>query len=213
MLSYKLKGQQLQTETTSKYLGVDLANNLDWKPHVDRIVKKSNSMLGFLRRDLRISSQETKAMAYMTMVRSNLEYCATVWNPHKKEHIKKLEMVQRRAARFVTSRFHNTSSVTDMLNQLQWDTLEVRRCKLQLTMFYKIVNNIVDIDKDLYLTPAMAKTRASHSKKFRQISTSRDCFKNSFFPRTIPLWNKLPASTAEAPDLVLFKQGLSNLSF
>ena len=213
MLSYKLKGHQLQTETTSKYLGVDLANNLDWKPHVDRIVKKSNSMLGFLRRNLRISSQETKAMAYMTMVRSNLEYCATVWNPHKKEHIKKLEMVQRRAARFVTSRFHNISSVTDMLNQLQWDTLEVRRCKLQLTMFYKIVNNIVDIDKDLYLTPAMAKTRASHSKKFRQISTSRDCFKNSFFPRTIPLWNKLPASTAEAPDLVLFKQGLSNLSF
>ena len=48
MLSYKLKGHQLKTKTTSKYLGVDLANNLDWKLHVDRIVKKSNSMLGFL---------------------------------------------------------------------------------------------------------------------------------------------------------------------
>ena len=69
MLSYKLKGHQLQAETTSKYLGVDLLSNLDWKPHIDRIVKKSNSMLGFLRRNLRISSQETKSMAYMTMVR------------------------------------------------------------------------------------------------------------------------------------------------
>ena len=37
--------------------------------------------------------------------------------------------------------------------------------------------------------------------------------KTVFFPRTISLWNKLPASTAEAPDLVLFKQGLSNLPF
>ena len=63
MLSYKLKGHQLQAETTSKYLGVDLSNNLNWKPHIDRIVKKSNSMLGFLRRNLRIRSQETKAMA------------------------------------------------------------------------------------------------------------------------------------------------------
>ena len=213
MLSYKLKGHQLQAETTSKYLGVDLSSNLDWNPHIDRIVKRSNSMLGFLRRNLRISSQETKSIAYMAMVRSNLEYCATVWNPWKKEHIKKLEMVQRRAARFVTNRFHNTSSVSDMLEHLEWDTLEARRCKLQLTMFYKIVNNIVDINKDLYLEPAMAKTRANHSKKFRQISTSQNCFKNSFFPRTIPLWNKLPASTAEAPDLVLFKQGLSNLPF
>ena len=170
-------------------------------------------MLGFLRRNLRISSKETKSMAYMAMVRSNLEYCATVWNPWKKEHIKKLEMVQRRAARFVTNRFHNTSSVSDMLEHLEWDTLEARRCKLQLTMFYKIVNNIVDINKDLYLEPAIAKTRANHSKKFRQISTSQNCFKNSFFPRTIPLWNKLPAYTAEALDLVLFKQGLSNLPF
>ena len=108
---------------------------------------------------------------------------------------------------------NNTSSVTDMLDHLQWESLEARRCKLQLTMLYKIVNNIVDIDKDLYLTPATTRTRASHSKKYRQISTTRDCFKYSFFPRSIPIWNKLPASTAEAPDLVLFKQGLSNLTF
>ena len=211
MLSYKLKGHQLQVETTIKYLGVDLSGNLDWKPHIDRIVKKSNSMLGFLRRNLRLSSQETKSMANMAFKFGVL--CHSMESMAKKEHIDKLEMVQRRAARFVTNRFHNTISVSDMLDHLQWETLEARRCKLQLKMFYKIVNNIVDINKDLCLVPAMAKTRANHLKKFRQISTSRNCFKNSFFPRTIPLWNKPPASTAEAPDLVLFKHGLSNLPF
>ena len=176
-------------------------------------MKKSNSLLGFLRCNLRIGSQETKSMAYMTMVRSYLEYCATVWNPYKKDHIHKLEMVQRRAARFVSKRFHNSSSVSDMLVHLQWETLEARRCKLQLTMFYKIVNNIVDIDKTLYLTLTPTKTRASHSKKYRLIPTTRDCFKYSFFPQIYTLWNKLPASTAEASDLVLFKQGLPNLTF
>ena len=71
-------------------------------------------------------------MAYMAMVHSsNLEYCATVWNPYKKKHV-----------RFVTNRFHNTSLVTDMLAQAA--LLEARRCKLQQTMFYKIVNNMVD---------------------------------------------------------------------
>ncbi|CAC5391136.1 unnamed protein product [Mytilus coruscus] len=34
----------------------------------------------------------------------------------------RLEMVQRRAARYVTNRYHNTSSVSDMLNQLEWKT-------------------------------------------------------------------------------------------
>ncbi|KAH3879321.1 hypothetical protein DPMN_003223 [Dreissena polymorpha] len=43
-------------------------------------------------------------------------------------------MVQRRAARYVTNRYHNTSSVTSMLDHLQWETLESRRTKAQLSM-------------------------------------------------------------------------------
>jgi len=34
------------------------------------------------------------------MVRSNLEYCASAWNPHLKKYEQKIEMVQRRAARY-----------------------------------------------------------------------------------------------------------------
>ena len=46
-----------------------------------------------------------------------------------------------------------------------------------------------------------------------QYSTSTESYKNSFFPKTIPLWNRLPATVAEAPSLVSFKRGLSDLSF
>ena len=46
--TYKLKGQELAELSTSKYLGVDLSSNLDWKEHIDRTVKKANSVLGFL---------------------------------------------------------------------------------------------------------------------------------------------------------------------
>ena len=70
--SYRLKGTVLAEEETSKYLGVDLQNNLSWNQHVhvSRVTKKANSMLGFLRRNLRKASEETKAQAYMSMVRS-----------------------------------------------------------------------------------------------------------------------------------------------
>lgn len=51
-------------------------------------------MLGFLRRNLKTSNEETKTHAYISMVRSNLDYCATVWSPHHKEQIRKVEMVQ-----------------------------------------------------------------------------------------------------------------------
>ena len=61
--SYSLKGHQLEEVTTAKYLRVDMSNNLLWKDHIDRIVKKANCTLGFLRRNLRISNTDTKAAA------------------------------------------------------------------------------------------------------------------------------------------------------
>ena len=120
----------------------------------------------------------------------------------------------KRAARYCTNRLHNTCSVTEMLGDLQWETLESRRKKIHLTMLFKIVNDLVDIPAEEYLSPASTRTRALHSKKLRQYPAKSDTFKycNSFFPRTIPAWNFLPATIAEALDLVHFKQGLSSFT-
>ena len=105
------------------------------------------------------------------------------------------------------------SSVTDMLEELNWESLESRRTKIQLTLLYKIMNGMVDIPTSPYVTQASARTRSSHTMKLRQISSRTDAYKYSFFPRTIPFWNSLPASIAEAPDLVSFKRELSTLTF
>ena len=168
--SYRLKGHVLDLQDSTKYLGVDIQSSLSWKTHIDRITKKSNSMLGFLRRNLRSCSEETKANAYFSMVRSNLEYCSSVWSPHHKDQIHKIEMVQRRAARYTTNRFRNTSSVSSMIDQLQWESLESRRSKIQLTLFFKVIHNFIDIPPDNYLTPSTTRTRSTHSKKYRQFS-------------------------------------------
>ena len=211
--NYSLKGHVLQNEDSTKYLGVELQSSLSWNRHIDQTVKKANSMLGFLRRNLRISNEPTKTSAYRSMVRPLLEYCSTVWSPYTKKDIKKIEMVQRRAARYVTNRYHNTSSVTSMLEHLEWETLEERRTKNQLFMFFKIIHGLVDIPAERYLTPASTRTRSNHSLKYRQIPTSSEYHKNSFFPNTVCLWNSLPATVAEAPGLVSFKRELSKVSF
>ena len=114
--NYQLKGHVLELQDSTKYLGVDLQSSLSWKNHIDRISKKANSMLWFLRRNLRSCKEDTKANAYFTMVRSNLEYCSSVWSPHHKDQVHKVEMVQRRAARFTTNSNRNTSSVSSMLD-------------------------------------------------------------------------------------------------
>jgi hypothetical protein len=134
-----------------KYLGVTLSNNMSWAKHINKITAKANKILSFLRRNLQIKQEETKSIAYKSMVRSNLVYCSSIWVPHTKQHIDKIERVQRRAARYVTKRYHNTSSVTSMLNHLNWNTLENRRNINRVSMLYKITHNLVAIDPNLYL--------------------------------------------------------------
>ena len=131
------------------------------------------------------------------------------WSPYQPDQKHPIEMVQRRSARLVTNRYRKTSSVTNMLDYLGWESHEIRRSKLQLIVLYKFVHGLIDIPPTDYLTQTSSRTRTVHKYKYQQYSTST---KYSFFPRTIPLWNRLPAAAAEAPSLVSFKRELSNLT-
>jgi len=82
-----------------------------------------------------------KSTCYTTYVCSILEYASTVWSPHLACNINKLKMVQCRSTRFVYNDFRRTSSVTTVLNDFHWPTLETRRHQAKLLMLYKILNN------------------------------------------------------------------------
>jgi hypothetical protein len=48
--------------------------------------------------------------------------------------------------RYVTNKYHNTSYVSDMLDQLEWPSLESRRTNSRLTMIYKMTKNLANVD-------------------------------------------------------------------
>ena len=134
-------------------------------------------------------------------------------SPYTDQGKRKIEMVQCRCVQYVTNRYRNISSVTDMLEELNRESLESRRTKIQLTLLYKIMNGMVDIPTSPYVTQASARTRSSHTMKLRRISSRTDAYKYSLFPPTTPFWNSLPASIAETPELVSSKRELSTLIF
>ena len=203
--AYTLQGHGLKWVQCIKYLGVQITNDLSWNRHIDAVTSQANRKLGFVRRNLQIGSHKVKAMAYKGLIRSNLEYCATVWSPHTKSYIRKVEMVQHRAARWAVNRHHNTSSVSHMLNQLEWSTLEQRRRELTVCMMYKAFNDLVAIDPYQYLAPVRRQTRHSHPYSVIVPHCRTDQYKHSFFPRAAVLWNALPSSVVLAPSLESFR--------
>lgn len=95
------------------YLGVTIASNIRWDAHISNITSVALRKLFYLRRCLRLAPQSTKLLAYTTYVRPMiLEYANTVWFPYTVTSIKKLENVQRKAARFICDKYKRTDSPT-----------------------------------------------------------------------------------------------------
>ena len=131
--NYSLHQQTLEQVQSAKYLGISITDNLEWGQHVAEISSKATKTLGFLQRNLALAPRHTKEVAYQTLVRPQLEYAAPIWHPYNETETKKVEKVQKTAARWVCRRWHNTSSINDMLDELDGLSLEDRRLKSSLS--------------------------------------------------------------------------------
>ena len=97
-----------------------------------------------------------------------------------------LELVQSRTARYVLNRCNNFSSVNEMPQELQWNTLEERQKKKnRLTMFYKIDNDQTGIDTGKYLKPLVRVSRHVNNQAYEVPFVLTNYYKYTYFPNTI----------------------------
>ena len=144
--------------------------------------------------------------------------------------IDRLERTQRKAARFITGdyRSREPGSMTRMLADLRLDPLITRRKHSRLTLFYKIVNDLVPaLPPAEFLTPARPKRKIKpknfkdyvyknvvedlailNTKGYDVPSVSTPEYKNSFFQRTTTDWNHLDEDLVCATSVVTFKSAL-----
>ena len=210
---YTMDGTILEKVQESVYLGVTLTSTLDWKSHVDRITSSANRILGFLWRNMHKCPRNLREKAFNSIVRSRLDFAATVWDPHHSCLTKKLENVQRRGARFVFNERYRKSlgaankSPSEMLQTLNWPPLETRRKQQRLIIFHKTIHQKIHIPSS-YLpnlkTRSMKQSR-DHQTAFQTYHTNLNSFKFSYFPRTTQDWNALPAEVANTEDPTKFK--------
>ena len=106
---------------------------------------------------------------------------------------------------YVLNDYNFTSSVTDMLKILNWQTLENRRIQNSLILLYKTKYRLVAIDH-------FCLTETRNLNFFVPYSRTK-YHMNSFIPRTIRHWNSLPDSLKASTSLFEFTTGLATVSF
>ena len=122
-----------------------------------------------------------------------------------------MEMVQRRAVRWTLNRYSTYERVTEMQNQLGWRSLYQRRADARVIMSYKIVHGLVALPLPSYFEQPARMTRLSHPLALRQIHTTANYYKYSFFPMAVVYWNSIPFSVVTLPKLNQFSAAVRSL--
>ena len=215
---YELCNTVLTSVSEEKYLGVLISQDLSWAAHRNTVITKANQKLGFLRRNLRGCPMDLKKLAYISMVRSSMEYASIIWEPFRDNHVGALEAVQRKAARWVKSDYERESSVTQMLNSLNLDTLQERRRISRLAFLYKILKEpshddsvaVQPSDLDIFTKSRPQRTIEGQPPKtnpkldYSYIATSDELLEH-FVARTVGDWNQLLLSQTSADTVSTFK--------
>ena len=213
-------GQQKETLLmTYKAVGRSIVNYAApvWSTNASmekiQVAARGQSKLAFLNRNLKGCPKKLRDTAYISLIRPALEYSCSVWHPHKKSNKDKIEKVQRRAARFVSNNFRRKASVSEMLHEIGWQSLDGRRQDQRLVLFIKIINGFASVETEDILTPADSRTRKNHSFKFKHLQAKCDSYRYSFFPATISSWNNLPFGIEKVDSVEGFKLKLKEDTF
>ena len=91
-----------------------------------------------------------------------MEYAAVAWDPHQCNNIQNLEKIQRRAARWVMNDYNRYSSVSDILYNMNWQPLQLRRRISRLQMFYAAVHNTTALSIPQCFLPTSYPTRNNY---------------------------------------------------
>ena len=190
-----------------KSLGIYVDDNLTWHSHIaDKLCKKIASAIGLIKRVKPFVPQSTLLNIYNSLVQSNFDYCSLIWSNGGKTLSNKLQKLQNRAARVITSSNFDVD-VDSLFHKLSWKDLKSQRQIQNALMVFKSSNGLVPE----YPTSKFIKRNESNYSLRDSVNKlvipfpRTNYMKNSFSYSGTTLWNSLPCNIRESGSLNQFK--------
>jgi hypothetical protein len=187
--------------------------DLKFKTQINLVCVKAKQKLYFMRKGILSNNLDLLLMIYKMYVLPVLMYCSPVWSPQTHDDILKLEKIQKKFTKSLSG--YKDLSYKERLTKSNLKSLELSRIFADLIFCYKILHDLVDINKSHFFAFESCDTRTrSHGLKMRAIKPNCNIALFSYGYRVTKIWNNLSPNTVWAPSLNLFKRYLQeeNLS-
>jgi len=177
--SYQLNGNILNNTDSALDLGVYLDRKLTFKCHIDYVISRANSILGFIYRESReLTDPYCIRSLFFALVRSVLEYACPVWSPFYACDVARLESIQKRFLRFALRSLPWSDplllpSYEHRLTLLSMPTLSRHREYIGLTFICNLLNFNIDCPNILNRLNIRINTRNLRSIEYFHLGNYR----------------------------------------
>ena len=141
-LKLSIDSVPIEQVSSVKSLGVYIDENLAWHFHIDKLCKKIASAIGAIKRVKPFVPQSTLLCIYNSLVQPQFDYCSLVWGNCGRTLSNKLQKLQNRAARVITSSGYD-ADVDSLFHKLRWKDLQSQRQIQKALMVFKSLNGLV----------------------------------------------------------------------
>ena len=212
MPELKINSVCIERETTTKFLGVLLDENMTWRNHIACVENKIAKNLGLLYKARHLLNTGCTKELYFSFIHSYLNYGNIVWASTNKSKLKTLLRRQKHAARIIHFKDKYTHA-RPLLQNIK--ALNVYQLNIQQTLLFmhKVKHkNIPNVFKNSF---------SINSNKYNTKSTQNSFYKPFFINRSNQfsiafrgpsLWNSLIPENIQDLPFYSFKNKLKELT-
>ena len=195
---------------------------LTFASHINDQLSKARKGLGILKSLNRYLPVKILDQIYKMYIRPHLDFYDIIYhepsivNPfdssiNLRYLMNTVERIQYHAALSITGAWQGTN-LDKIYEELGWESLTNRRHYRRLIQFYKIQNDLVPsyLKKPL---PVVRPSQRTLRNQFvlSEIKFNTDSYRDSFYPDSIRLWNRLDVEFRNSPSLKCFKSKMITL--
>ena len=146
-IKYSIDNHQIESVDTARNLGLIMTRDLKWNTHISNKCSVALRKWYNIARTTEITDLEALTLLYKSLVRPILEFPSIIFNPITTTLVNLLERVQRRITRHILFKSKAVENIPyeKRLKLLKLDALEIRRNKLDVIYYSKIINGEVKI--------------------------------------------------------------------
>ena len=190
--------------TNTKFLGINIDNNLTWKAHINHITTKGVCVLSRLSKEL---SYNILILIYNTILLPYLTYCCITWGFTYQTYINKIFTIQKKAIRIFThSPFQcHSSPLFKKTNNL--NIFQIIKYYASIFMFQKLDSTVPNVfQQNRFLSYSYHTYETRNNLSIRTPLFKLQFSKKSIFDDGIKIWKNLSPEVKSITNKSIFKK-------